>query len=69
MRFSYVPRHRRGWQRWFAWFPVRVNTDTVPWPAELVVWWGWVERQPDSYTGGISAYQYRLPVNTPEERK
>ena len=69
MRFNYVPRHRRGWQRWFAWFPVRVNGADIDWPGEQVVWWEWVERQPDSYAGGISGYQYRLPARASDSRE
>jgi hypothetical protein len=42
--------HRRrdaptdGWERWFAWRPVRVNPDPGNQNEWCWVWWEWVER-------------------------
>jgi len=35
-------RHRTSWQRWWAWYPVRV-------PGYGWVWWQWIERRPTQY--------------------
>ena len=45
------------WQRWFAWYPIRLTDGTN-------VWLEWVERYHCTNNGGLIWYDYRRPGDT-----
>jgi hypothetical protein len=47
------PAPKNGWVRWFAWYPVTVNTGER-------VWWESVERRRFE-SAWVTYYLYRLP--------
>lgn len=50
----------RPWHRWFAWYPVRLRTESTYAFSTAYVWLEWVERKiVTSY--GLTYTYYRLP--------
>jgi hypothetical protein len=56
MRWSRLPKPRKEWRKWFAWYPVDVGDE--------VVWLEWLERKTTLYgaCGEFVAFHEYRPI-------